>query len=121
MDGGHDDKLILRYRDGDEEALRLLLTRWEGYIYQLCFRFAGEQQEALDLTQETLLKVLTGLEGFQAGRPFKPWLRKVTVNVCLNALRRRGPGAVSLEEPVAEGVVLGDTLVADTNYETAAE
>jgi len=35
----------------------------------------------LDLTQEALIRVLTGLGKFNIGLPFKPWLRQVTVNV----------------------------------------
>lgn len=74
----------------------------------------------MDLTQEALVKVLTGLDKFQLGRPFKPWLRQVTVNACLNILRRRAPETVSLEQPVAEDIVLGDTLAGSTNDPVAA-
>ena len=115
-----DHNLIIRCREGDEEAWRLLLARYEAYIYSLCFRIGGSREEALDLTQEALLKVLTGLNKFQPGRPFKPWLRRVTINACLNRLRRRTPETVSLEQPVAEDIVLGDTLAGGANEPMAA-
>lgn len=120
MDTNADHNLISRCREGDEEAWRLLLARYEAYVYRLCFKISGSREEALDLAQEALVKVLTGLDSFQTGRPFKPWLRRVTVNACLNCLRQRAPEMVSLEQPVAEDLVLGDTLAGNTG-EPAAE
>lgn len=110
MDTNSDYNLIIRCRDGDEEAWRQLVARYEVYIYQLCFRISGSREDALDFTQEAIVKVITGLDRFQPGRPFKPWLRQVTVNACLNCLRRRAPATVSLEQSVGEDIVLGDTL-----------
>ena len=92
-----------------------MLTRYEAYVYRLCFRISGSRDDALDLTQEALVKVLNGLVKFQPGRPFKPWLRQVTVNSCLNYFRRLAPKTVSLEQPVAEDIVLGDTLDGGTD------
>lgn len=122
MDANADHNLITRCRDGDEEAWRLLLARYEAYVYRLCFRISGSREDALDYTQEALMKVLTGLNRYQLSLPFKPWLRQVTVNACLNCLRRRAPDTVSLERPVAEDIVLGDTLAGSPDGpETAAE
>ena len=120
MDTNTDHNLIIRCREGDEEACRVLLSRYEAYVYRLCFRISGSREDALDLTQEALVKVLTGLDRFQPGRPFKPWLRQVTVNACLNCLRRSVPETVSLEQPVAEGIVLGDTLAGSADDPAAA-
>lgn len=115
MEDNADQNLIIRCREGDEQAWRQLLARYEVYVYRLCLRIGGSRDEALDLTQEALVKVLTGLSKYQLGRPFKPWLRQVTVNACLNCLRHRAPTTVSLEQPVAEDIVLGDTLTGNTN------
>lgn len=120
VDTNADHNLLSRCREGDEQAWRLLLTRYEAYVYRLCYRISGSREDALDLTQEALVKVLTGLDRFQLGRPFKPWLRQVTVNACLNHLRRRAPATVSLEQPVAEDLVLGDTLAGSTDDPAAA-
>jgi len=109
-----EQNLIIRCREGDEGAWRLLLARYEIYVYRLCRQIGGSSEDALDLTQEALVKVLTGLDSFQLGRPFKPWLRQVTVNACLNCLRRRAPETISLEQPVAEDIVLGDTIAGNT-------
>lgn len=107
-----DQQLILWCREGREEGFRQLLGRYEQYIYGLCHRLTGNREDALDLTQETFIKVLNGLRGFQANRSFKPWLRQVTVNACYNFLSRRDPEGVSLEKPLGDGLVLSDVLQA---------
>lgn len=54
MDANTDHNLIIRCRDGDDEACRELLSRYEAYVYRLCFRISGSREDALDLTQVTL-------------------------------------------------------------------
>ncbi|MEW6183530.1 MAG: RNA polymerase sigma factor [Bacillota bacterium] len=94
-----DSRLIVQCRNGEEEGFRLLLGRYEAYIYRLCRRLTGHPEDALELTQEVFLKIVTGLEGFQVNRPFKPWLRRLTVNTCINFLRSRGREVLILDEP----------------------
>lgn len=103
-----DHQVISLCREGREEGYRELLTRYEGYIYSLCYRLTGNREDALDLTQETFMKVINGLDSFQMNRAFKPWLRQVTVNACYNFLNRRAPAGVSLEQPLDDGLTLAD-------------
>ena len=66
---------------------------------------------SLDLTQETFIRVFQGLDTYQLNRPFKPWLRQVTVNTCVNFLQRRSSSPLFLDQPSAEGnLTLGDTV-----------
>lgn len=109
-----DRQMVLKCREGSEEAYQLLLSRYEGYIYSLCYRFTSHREDALELAQEAMLKTVTGLDSYQVNRPFKPWLRQVVVNVCLNFLRQRAPGTLSLDRAFEEEVSLTDTL-ADKN------
>lgn len=103
-----DHQVISLCREGREEGFRQLLARYEGYIYSLCYRLTGSREDALDLTQETFIKVINGLDSFQINRAFKPWLRQVTVNACCNFLNRRAPAGISLEQPLNEGLILAD-------------
>jgi len=105
-----DRQLVLRCRNGDEEAYRLLLSRYEGYVYRLCHRLATGRDDAAELAQEAWTKVFAGLDGFQVNLPFKPWLRRVVINAGLNALRRRHPDTLSLDHPVGDGSSLADYL-----------
>lgn len=106
-----DRQLILKCRENQEQAYHDLMHRYEGYIYRLCLSFAANREDALDLTQETFIKVFQGLDSYQLSRPFKPWLRQVAVNNCVNFLQRRGATPLFLDQPLADNkFTLGETL-----------
>jgi len=93
-----DLQLICSCREGRKEACSQLLARYEGYIYSLCYRFSQQREDALELTQEAMIKVVAALPSYQANRPFKPWLRRVVINACLNVLRQKQPESLPLED-----------------------
>lgn len=95
-----DSQLVLMCRQGQEEAYRQLLSRYEGHIYSLCYRLTGHREDALDSSQESMMRVITGLPGYQVNRPFKPWLRRLVINVCLKFLQKR-PELLPLDQPEA--------------------
>jgi len=49
----------------------------------------GNREDAEDITQEAFLRAFRNLRSFDPDRPFEPWLKKITVNLCLNHLKRR--------------------------------
>ncbi|MGE5543486.1 MAG: RNA polymerase sigma factor [Bacillota bacterium] len=112
METRDDRQLVLECRRGEEYAYRVLLSRYEGYIFSLCFRMTGRREDALELAQEAMVKIVTGLDSYQINRPFKPWLRQVVINTGINFLRRRSPETLSLDQDIAEGITLGDSLIA---------
>jgi len=59
-------------------------------VYALCRRLLGDSSDAADATQEVYLRVVRAVMGFRGEAAFGTWLHRVTVNVCMTALRRRG-------------------------------
>ncbi|MGI6514337.1 MAG: sigma-70 family RNA polymerase sigma factor [Syntrophomonadaceae bacterium] len=112
MDTRDDRQLVLACRKGDEYAYRVLLSRYESYIYSLCFRLTGRREDALELAQEAMVKIVMGLDSYQINQPFKPWLRRLVINTGINFLRRRSPDLLSLDQDIADGLTLGDSLAA---------
>lgn len=49
----------------------------------------GNRQDAEDITQEAFLRAFRAMRSFDPGRPFGPWIKKITVNLCLNHLERK--------------------------------
>lgn len=112
-----DRQLVLMCRKGQEEAYRQLLSRYEGYIYSLCFKLTNHREDALELTQEAMLKIINNLESFQLNRPFKPWLRQVVINCGLNFLRKNKIELLSLEQLNDSNLTLLDTLAAAQEFD----
>ncbi len=95
-----DRALIDALRAGDPSAPRLLIERFQGVVFGLCFRMMGHRQDAEDVAQETFVRALRGLAGFDIDRPVRPWLLGIAANRCRTALvnRKRRPGLTETPE-----------------------
>ena len=58
-------------------------------VYRLAYRLSGSQQDAEDLTQETFIRVFRSVKNYQPGT-FEGWLHRITTNLFLDMVRRRG-------------------------------
>jgi RNA polymerase sigma-70 factor (ECF subfamily) len=84
-----DRALVEALRSGDPNAPRLLIERFQGVVFALCYRMTGHRHDAEDLAQETFLRALRGITGFDAVRPIRPWLLGIAANRCRTALSRK--------------------------------
>jgi RNA polymerase sigma factor (sigma-70 family) len=84
-----DPALVEALRAGDPQAPRLLIEQYQGVIFGLCYRMMSHRQDAEDIVQETFLRALRAIAGFDAARPLRPWLLEIAANRCRTALSRR--------------------------------
>lgn len=84
------DALLARARAGERAAFEQLYRWFERPVFTLALRIAGDREEAQDVLQETMLKVLGRIGEFRGkhGSPFWGWLRQIAVNEALMRLRR---------------------------------
>ena len=75
-----DQNLVLRARSGDRQALEDLVQRHQAWIYNIAVRMMHHPQDAEDVTQEILIKVLTRLSSFDGRSSFRTWLYRIVVN-----------------------------------------
>ena len=87
-----DRALLERTLRGDDlEAYGELVRRYQGSVFNVCYRLMGERQGAEDQTQEAFIRAYERLETFDLERPFGPWIRRVAANLCYNELRSKAP------------------------------
>jgi len=117
-----DPALVEAIRSGDPQATRLLVERYQGLVYGLCFRMLNHRQDAEDVTQETFLRALRAILGFDAARPIRPWLMEIAANRCRTALsvrsRRPRPAPIATAELHADprpGLNDPDDLASELN------
>ena len=72
---------------GDPHAFAQLVARYQKPVYNLVLRTVGNEQDALDLTQETFVRAWRGLPGFRAEAKFSTWLYRLASNVSIDFLR----------------------------------
>ncbi|WP_407524700.1 RNA polymerase sigma factor [Lacibacter sp. MH-610] len=80
-----DEQLIADAVAGNKEALEVLIKRYQDYIYNISLRLFIDPDDALDATQEVLIKVVTGLRTFGGRSKFSTWLYRIAVNHFLSA------------------------------------
>ena len=84
-----DDLLIRRAQRGEADAFEQLLLEHQKNVYNLCYRMAGNPDDALDLSQETFLRAWRCLDQYQFASSFSTWLYRLCSNFCIDFLRRR--------------------------------
>ncbi|GGB00949.1 RNA polymerase sigma factor [Puia dinghuensis] len=89
-----DEELVRLSLQGDRNSLEQLVKRYNSLIYNLAFKMVMNQEDAADITQGVLIKVITKLAGFRQDSSFKTWVYRVAVNHILNyrksaAVKRR--------------------------------
>src|SRR5437762_3167250 len=74
---------------GRPGAFDLVVERHRRSVYQLCYRFVGNHEDASDLSQDVFLRAFRGLRSFRGGSSLKTWLYRIGVNLCLNKVTVR--------------------------------
>ena len=82
-------------------AFDLIVERHRRAIYQLCYRFVVNHEDASDLSQDVFLRAYRGLRGFRGQSTLATWLYRIGVNVCLNRVSAKTTLG-KLTEPIEE-------------------
>ena len=89
--------LIAACVSGRPGAFDLIVERHRRPVYQLCYRFVGNHEDASDLTQDVFLRAYRGLGAFRGGSSLATWLYRIGVNLCLNRVGRKTSPTESLD------------------------
>src|SRR5262245_48409400 len=83
-----DARLVERAKNGDRSALEKLVLRHQAWIYNIAVRMVFHPQDAEEVAQEVLVKVITKLSTFKGESEFRTWLYRIAANHVLNMKRR---------------------------------
>jgi RNA polymerase sigma-70 factor, ECF subfamily len=88
---GRDDEpaQVAAATDGNSEAQAWIVHRWTAPVYRFAYRMLGNEQDARDAAQESLVKVLRNLHRYDPNRSFSTWVFGITRNTCIDEHRRR--------------------------------
>ncbi len=90
-----DAELVEQAKNGDRTALEKLFLRHQAWIYNIAVRMVFQPQDAEEVTQEVLVKVITKLSTFEGESKFRTWLYRIAANHVLNMKRRRAETQVT--------------------------
>lgn len=85
----NEQELLSACRRGDEAAFETLVHLHENKVYTLCRRMCGNEDDALEASQDAFLAAWRGLPSFRGDAAFSTWLYRLASNACIDVLRRR--------------------------------
>src|SRR3981081_4420428 len=89
MDASEAATVVARARQGDSEAFRVLVERHSRSAFRLAFRMTGNEQDAEDVVQDSLLKAYRHLGRFETRADFGTWLYRIVANCAVDVIRSR--------------------------------
>jgi RNA polymerase sigma-70 factor (ECF subfamily) len=111
-----DQELVRRVQHGDKQAFDVLVRKYQQKIVKLISRYVRDQDEALDVAQETFIKAYRALKNFRGDSAFYTWLYRIAINTAKNYLvaqSRRPPDTdIDAEDAVQFD---GDTKLRETD------
>jgi len=84
----NDRELVQACRRGERDAFRTLFETYKDKVYGIAFRFTGDENLAMDIAQDTFLKLFSSLTEFRGDAAFSTWVYRMVVNACLDHRRR---------------------------------
>jgi RNA polymerase sigma-70 factor (ECF subfamily) len=110
-------ELVEACQRGEREAFRALFERHKDKVYSIALRYGGDTAIAMDIAQDTFLKLFSSIRSYRGDSSFESWLYRLVVNACFDQKRKtsrlmpladelldvlRAPGASALDEVVRE-------------------
>ncbi|AKG35793.1 MULTISPECIES: RNA polymerase sigma factor [Paenibacillus] len=89
--------LVRAAQSGDRDALITLLREIEGQVYKTAFYILHNEQDALDASQEALIRIYTKIGSYEEKAQFKTWVQRIVTNICIDKFRKTKP-TVSIDE-----------------------
>jgi RNA polymerase sigma-70 factor, ECF subfamily len=90
MDRPDDEgEIVARVQRGEREAFGVLMRRHAQRAYAVAYRVLRHNEDAEDVVQESFVAALDGIDTFEIGRPFAPWLLRIVMYRSINARRSR--------------------------------
>jgi RNA polymerase sigma factor (sigma-70 family) len=97
-----DKDLILACRDGKSRFQEMLYRRFYAFAMSVCLRYAPNRDDALEILNDSFMKVFQNITSYDPERPFKSWFRKILVNTSLDKYKENKKYFIHAEYDVSE-------------------
>lgn len=93
---------IQALQSGDREVFSQIVDTYSPKIYRLALKLMGDEQEAEDVLQETLMNAYRNIHRFEGRSSVSTWLYRIASNQAFMRLRKKHPTFISVDEPLSE-------------------
>jgi RNA polymerase sigma-70 factor (ECF subfamily) len=113
--------LIERTKQGDNNAFEALVEENQKKVYNLALKLTGDENDALDLSQDALIKAYLNLGSFRGDCRFSVWIYRLTYNCCIDFIRKRRRAQQGSLTYIGENGDLADLEIPDTRMNPESE
>ncbi|WP_240613659.1 sigma-70 family RNA polymerase sigma factor [Pueribacillus theae] len=102
-------KLVARAKKGDTEAFQVLINEDKEKLYRMAFVYMKDEEDALEVFQETVYAALKSISSLKNNRYFSTWLTRILINQAIDALRKKKK-VVPMSHDVLENLSESETI-----------
>lgn len=99
---GETDDLMKQVQEGDMHAYQELIRRYQKKAFRVISSYVHNQEDAMEVLQDTFLKVFTARQSWDRRFSFAGWLYRIAINASIDRYRRSDRGRTSSLEDVVE-------------------
>jgi len=89
LDADWEKAVVRGSQQGDPEAFRLLMERYQGKVFSIAYSMIRRRQDVEDIAQQVFTKVYFRISQFDFRSAFLTWIYKITINECYDYLRKQ--------------------------------
>ncbi|WP_217495851.1 RNA polymerase sigma factor [Mangrovivirga cuniculi] len=100
-----------------KDSQKQLYQLYHGYAMSICLRYVDNRDEAVEVLNDSFLKVFQNIKSFDQNKPFKPWFRRIVVNTALNHIQKYSKHANHQELDNALNIGGQEEIVTGISYQ----
>lgn len=93
-----ENDLISSAAKGSHSSFEQLVSKYKSAVFNVIYSVCGNTQEADDIAQEVFLKTYFSLASFRGDSKFSTWLYRITVNECLDTMKKKKHNTTSIDD-----------------------
>ncbi len=98
IDLSSDEHIVRKVSNGDTENFRLIVSRYQAYIYSIGMRFFKNEDDSSDFVQDVFLKAFNELKSYKGKGSFRAWLVRIAYNYGINKIKAQRIDNVIFED-----------------------
>jgi len=91
-------EIIELCKAGNSKAQHELYILYARGMFNICYRMMNNKEEAEDLLQESFAEAFHRLDSFRFESSFGAWLKRITINKCINTLKKKRAQLIAMED-----------------------
>ncbi len=97
-------EIVKGCRKNDEKSCEKLYKKFYGYAFSISIKYCINREDAIEVVNDSFMKVFDHIHKYDLEKPFKPWLRRIVVNSSIDRVRKHKGHHVDIDDVPLSGV-----------------